>query len=86
MAGETARAASLGAAVLDQVGAREVRSALRVVRPLERLVVAEQRIKGRDFKAEPWLMGEGAKFWTPERVARLAAENEALRLARKARK
>ena len=61
-------------------------SRLHLVRPLAKLTEAEQRIKGRDFKAEPWLVGEGAKFFTPERVARMAEQNELLRLARKARK
>ena len=59
---------------------------LHIVRPLLALANAEKRIKGRDFKAEPWMIGEGPRFWTPERVARLAAENEQLRSARKARK
>ena len=59
---------------------------LRIVRPLEKLAIAEQRIKGRDFTADPWILGEGAKFWTPERVANLAAANERLRAARKVAK
>ena len=58
---------------------------LHVVRPLLALANAEKRIKGRDFKAEPWLVGEGPRFFTPERVARMAAENDALRAQRKAR-
>lgn len=58
--------------------------ALRLVpRPLEALAQAEKRIKGRDFKAEPWMRGEGAKFFTPERVAQLARDNEALRANRR---
>ena len=59
------------------------------LKPLLRLVQAERRIKEiepRDFAADPWMRGEGAKFYTPERVAKMAKENEALRLARKARK
>ena len=59
------------------------------VKPLLYLVQAERRIKSiepRDFKSNPFMLGEGAKFWTPERVARLAADNEALRAQRKARK
>ena len=59
------------------------------VKPLLFLVQAERRIKSvepRDFKSNPFMLGEGAKFWTPERVARLAAENDALRAARKGRK
>ena len=59
---------------------------LHIVRPLLALANAEKRIKGRDFKAEPWLVGEGPRFFTPERVARLAEANEKLRLARKGRK
>lgn len=58
-------------------------------KPLLYLVQAERRIKSvepRDFKSNPFMMGEGAKFWSPERVAKLAADNELLRLARKARK
>ncbi|MBC7939730.1 MAG: hypothetical protein H7Z19_08200 [Chitinophagaceae bacterium] len=49
------------------------------------LVQAERRIKQiepRDFAAEPWKLGEGPKFWTPERVAALSAENEAMRKRR----
>lgn len=59
---------------------------LHLVRPLLALANAEKRIKGRDFKAEPWMIGEGPRFWTPDRVAKLAADNEHLRLARKGRK
>ena len=62
---------------------------LSIVRPLLALTVAERRIKSiepRDFNAQPFMLGEGAKFWTPERVAKLAADNEALRAARKGRK
>ena len=59
---------------------------LHIVRPLMALANAEKRIKGRDFKAEPWMIGEGPRFFTPERVARLAAENDALRAARRGRK
>ena len=58
---------------------------LHIVRPLLALANAEKRIKGRDFKAEPWMIGEGPRFWTPDRVAKLAADNEHLRSARKAR-
>jgi hypothetical protein len=52
------------------------------------LVQAERRIKSlepRDFRLDPWMQGEGARFWTIERVANLAVENEALRKERKAR-
>lgn len=65
---------------------RHLRAVPDSPRPLAKLSEAEARIKGRDFKAEPWLVGEGPKFFTPERVARLAADNEALRVARKGRK
>jgi hypothetical protein len=40
----------------------------------------------RDFKREPWMVGEGPRYFTPERIADMAAENEARRRARKARK
>jgi hypothetical protein len=63
-----------------------VKPNLHLVRPLLALANAEKRIKGRDFKAEPWMIGEGPRFWTPDRVAKLAADNEHLRLARKGRK
>ena len=63
-----------------------VKPSLHIVRPLMALANAEKRIKGRDFKAEPWMIGEGPRFWTPDRVARLAEANEALRTQRKARK
>ena len=51
-------------------------------RPLLYLVQVERRIKQiepRDFKADPWLEGEGPKFWTVERIAKLKADNEELR-------
>ncbi len=57
-------------------------------RPLEKLTIAERRIKSiepRDFRSNPWMIGEGPRFWTPDRVAKLAADNEVLRQARKAR-
>jgi hypothetical protein len=58
-------------------------------KPLLYLVQAERRIKAiepRNFKADPWLEGEGPRFWTVERVAKLKADNEALRKDRQARK
>ena len=58
-------------------------------KPLLHLVQAERRIKSiepRDFKAEPWLEGEGPRFWSVERIAKLKADNEALRRDRQARK
>ena len=51
-------------------------------KPLLSLVNAEKRIKGRDFSAEPWILGEGARYWTPERIALLASDNEARRKRR----
>lgn len=59
---------------------------LRLVRPLVLLTLAEKRAAvGRDFKREPWATGEGARFFTAERVARMAAENEAARKDRAAK-
>ena len=58
-------------------------------KPLLHLVIAERRIKSiepRDFRADPWLEGEGARFWTPARVAKLAADNERLRDERRKRR
>ena len=55
-------------------------------KPLLYLVQAERRIKSvepRDFKAHPWIMGEGVSFWTPARVAIPAADNEARRKRRR---
>ena len=63
-----------------------MKPSLHIVRPLMALANAEKRIKGRDFKAEPWLVGEGPRFWNLSRVAELAEANAKLRLARKARK
>lgn len=54
-------------------------------KPLLYLVEAERRIKcvePRDFRAEPWMLGEGIKFWTVERIAKLKGDNEALRAER----
>ena len=58
---------------------------LRLVpRPLASLSIAEKRATlRRDFTREPWLIGEGAKFFTPEYVASLAADNEAARKRRR---
>lgn len=59
---------------------------LRLVdkRPLRPLTLAEKRAAvGRDFTAEPWMRGEGAKFFTPARVADMAADNAARRKRRK---
>ena len=60
-----------------------------IAKPLLTLVNAEKRIKSiepRDFRVDRWMQGEGAKFWTLDRVAKLAAENEQLRKLRAARK
>ena len=61
----------------------KVRFKLRVVddaRPLRPLTLAEKRAAvGRDFKARPWMRGEGAQFYTAERLAAIAAENDARR-------
>ena len=54
-------------------------------KPLLSLVNAEKRIKGRDFNAEPWIVGEGARFWTPERIHMLSVDNEARRKRRQAK-
>ena len=55
-------------------------------RPLEKLSAAEARITGRPINTDPWMVGGGPRVLTPERVAKLAAENEQLRSARKAGK
>ncbi len=60
---------------------------LRVVRPQGRplapLTLAEKRAAvTRDFRADPWIRGEGARFFTPDRLAQLAADNDARRKAR----
>lgn len=57
-------------------------------KPLLYLVQAERRIKAvepRDFRANPWRLGEGVTFWTPTRIQLLAAENEARRKRRQAK-
>jgi len=60
---------------------------LRVVdpqpRPLGPLTLAEKRAAvQRDFRADPWIRGEGATYFTPERLAQLAADNAAIRKRR----
>lgn len=53
-----------------------------LAKPLLRLVQAEKRIKQiepRDFRVDRWMEGEGPRFWSVERVAKLKADNEALR-------
>ena len=53
-------------------------------RPLRPLTLAEKRAAvARDFKANPWMRGEGAQFYTAERVAQIAAENEQRRKAKR---
>lgn len=54
-------------------------------KPLLYLVQAERRIKcvePRDFRAQPWMIGEGVTFWTPARVALLATDNATRRKRR----
>lgn len=46
--------------------------------PLE----AARRRYGRDFCSEPFRTGEGPRWWTADRIAQLAAENEARRKAK----
>lgn len=41
-----------------------------------------RRLYGREFGRENWPAGQGARYWTPERVAQLARENDALRQKR----
>ncbi len=55
-------------------------------KPLLYLVQAERRIKQiepRNFSVDRWMEGEGPRFWTVERIAKLKAENEAMRARRK---
>ena len=54
-------------------------------KPLLSLVNAEKRIKGRDFKSEPWMIGEGPRYWTAERIHALAVDNEQRRKRRQAK-
>lgn len=64
---------------------KPLRLRLRIVktRPLAPLTLAEKRAAVlRDFRAEPWIRGEGACFYTPERVAAMKAENEQRRKRR----
>lgn len=59
------------------------------VKPLLYLVQAERRIKQiepRNFRAEPWIEGEGPRFFTPARVAQMEKDNEALRAERSKRR
>lgn len=53
---------------------------LRVVEPAAALPTPNTF---RDFRAKPWIRGEGATFWTPERLAELAATNAAIRNERR---
>jgi len=58
-------------------------------KPLLSLVNAERRIKAiepRDFRAQPWIMGEGVTFWTPARISILSSENETRRKLKALRK
>lgn len=57
-------------------------------KPLIYLVQAERRIKcvePRDFSEKPWMTGEDVTFFTPARIAEMAAANEKLRVERKKR-
>ncbi len=55
---------------------------MKTPKPLLSLVNAERRIKGRDLNSEPFMIGEGVRYWTAARIAALAAANEALRKRR----
>ena len=58
--------------------------AVKEQRPLRPLTLAEKRAAvARDFKARPWMRGEGAQFFTAERLASMAAENEQRRKAKR---
>lgn len=59
---------------------------LRVVdaRPLRPLTLAEKRAAvTRDFLTRPWMRGEGAQFYGPERLAAMAQENELRRRSKR---
>lgn len=57
---------------------------VRAERPLAKLSQAEKLAQVmRDFDSDPWMRGEGAKFYTPARVAQIAADNDARRRSRK---
>lgn len=54
-------------------------------KPLRSLVCVEQRLKSpepRDLNANPFMLGEGPIYWTADRIAKLAADNEARRKRR----
>ncbi len=54
-------------------------------KPLLYLVQAEQRIQApvpRNLNERPFMLGEGPVYWTAERIAALAAQNEAARKRR----
>ena len=53
---------------------------LRVVAPVPALPKPNTY---RDFRAKPWIRGEGATFWTPERLAELKATNDSIRNERR---
>jgi len=52
-------------------------------RPLLKLSVAEKLLKHRDLSADPFMLGEGPKFWTPSRISKLRASNIRLRRDRR---
>jgi hypothetical protein len=59
---------------------------MTTARPLLHIVRVEQQIKAptkRDLNENPMMLGEGIIYWTPSRIAALAAENEARRKQRK---
>lgn len=48
-------------------------------RPLLHVVQVEQRLTKptpRDLNERPFMLGEGPVYWTAERIAALAADNE----------
>jgi hypothetical protein len=45
-------------------------------------VAAAGRKYGKPFGVMPWAVGEGPRYWTHDRVGRLAAQNEEDRMRR----
>lgn len=56
------------------------------VSPPESPLLKARRKYGRDFCTLAWKTGEGPRYWTAERVATLAAQNEERRMQRRNRK
>ena len=55
-------------------------------RPLLHVVRAEQRLKEpepRNLNERPFMLGEGPIYWTADRIAQLAADNEARRRSKR---